>query len=454
MTRRSPVDAAAVAASQAVTADVLAVARAGRERVSLVDSPPGAGKSTLVRAVAAGLARDGRQIPIVSQTNEQADDLVRDLSSDLTGTHHSVGRLHNSSTYEPPDDLRAEPRIALSSDIAALQECSVIVAPAKKWAFIDSGQHSWPLGIIDEAYQMRGGDALAEVAELFDSLLAVGDPGQLSPFTTGDESLIRGIERSPLASAANVLLNSHPNAYQRMLPVSWRLAPQAAELVSRAFYSAQFRAGTTAGARRLQFSQLGNEDPLDRVLGHAADSGWGLLELPQAYMPVDDADAVQALAELVCRALTAQGRCRDEHDRIYGLDEGRIAVGVTHTAQKRRVRAVLDQMLSERGFLPGAVVVDTANRLQGRQFELVFAWHPLSGRHDTSSFHIEAGRLCVLLSRHRQACVLVTRAGLEAQLEAHPQPEPLWLGERQLAVDGWEANLSVLEQLAEHRIAA
>ncbi|WP_432644254.1 hypothetical protein [Nocardia cyriacigeorgica] len=48
------------------------------------------------------------------------------------------------------------------------------------------------------------------------------------------------------------------------------------------------------------------------------------------------------------------------------------------------------------------VAVNTANRLQGPEFEVVIVVHPLSGRRDATAFHLEAGRLCVLTSRHRQ----------------------------------------------------
>lgn len=275
---------------------------------------------------------------------------------------------------------------------------------------------------------------------------------ELSPFTTGDEALVRGREDSPLESAADVLLR-RPDVHHETLPVSWRLSPPAAELISAAFYNQPFRAGTLPGGRALRFGQLSTVDPVDRALGHAASSGWALLELPEAYMPITDPQAVATLAALVHRALTGGGTCRDERTRIYPLEAGDIAVGVAHRKQRQAVRAALAPTLSELGLPDHAVVVDTANRLQGRQYELTLAWHPMSGRHDASSFHIDAGRLCVLLSRHRQACVLVTRAGLHTRLESYPQPTPLWLGERQTSVDGWEANLHVLEALKDHRIA-
>jgi predicted nucleic acid-binding protein len=48
---------------------------------------------------------------------------------------------------------------------------------------------------------------------------------------------------------------------------------------------------------------------------------------------------------------------------------------------------------------------------------VVIVLHPLSGRRDATAFHLEAGRLCVLASRHRHACIMVARAGIPELLE-------------------------------------
>jgi hypothetical protein len=58
------------------------------------------------------------------------------------------------------------------------------------------------------------------------------------------------------------------------------------------------------------------------------------------------------------------------------------------------------------------VVLDTANRLQGRDFDVTIMLHPLSGRRDAIAFHLEAGRLCGPASRHRHARIVVARAGI------------------------------------------
>jgi hypothetical protein len=97
---------------------------------------------------------------------------------------------------------------------------------------------------------------------------------------------------------------------------------------------------------------------------------------------------------------------------LYARD---IAIGVTHRDQRALVHAAADAVCESLDLPAGAIVVDTAKKRQGRQFEVVIAWHPLSGRRDASVFHLEAGRLCVLASRHRQA--VIARDGVRQQLD-------------------------------------
>jgi hypothetical protein len=80
--------------------------------------------------------------------------------------------------------------------------------------------------------------------------------------------------------------------------------------------------------------------------------------------------------------------------------------------------------------------------------------HPLSGRRDATAFHLEAGRLCVLASRHRHACIVVARAGIPELLDAHPSAEPVHLGVPVKFPDGWEAHQAFMAHLAKHRVSA
>ena len=64
----------------------------------VVDSPPGAGKSTLVVRAARTLAESGERLMVVAQTNEQVDDLIDRLAT--AAPTLAIGRL-SASTYVP-----------------------------------------------------------------------------------------------------------------------------------------------------------------------------------------------------------------------------------------------------------------------------------------------------------------------------------------------------------------
>lgn len=430
-------------AAAEATAAILESTLHGTARGVVVDSPPGAGKSTLVVRAARELAAAGESLMIVAQTNAQVDDLADRLATaepDLP-----VGRLHGADS--PPDKaLDRHPALLKSSSVADLRSCKVVIATAAKWAYVKDTE-PWRHAIVDEAYQMRS-DALLQVAGLFERALFVGDPGQLDPFSVVGAEQWAGLSYDPSASAVVTLLAHNPGLPQHRLPVSWRLPASAAPLVSRAFYPyTPFRSGTGHGDRRLAFGVPGDGGGPDRVLDEAAESGWGLLELPARHTPRTDPEAVRAVAAVVRRLLDRGGLTYSAPDPDPApLTADRIAVGTAHRDQAAAVRAALADI----GV--AGVTVDTANRLQGREFDVTVVLHPLSGRPDATAFHLETGRLCVLASRHRHACIVVCRAGVAELLDEHPSSEPVQLGVTVKFPDGWEANHAVLAHLAEHRV--
>jgi hypothetical protein len=436
------------AEAAAATAAILESTLRGRARGVVVDSPPGAGKSTLVVRAARELAAAGESLMIVAQTNAQVDDLADRLAT--ADPRLPVGRLHGVDS--PPDQaLDRHPEIAKATSIADLRDRKVVIATAAKWAYVKDTE-PWRHAIVDEAYQMRS-DALLQVAGLFEHALFVGDPGQLDPFSVVGAEQWAGLSYDPSASAVVTLLAHNPELPQHRLPVSWRLPASAAPLVSRAFYPyTPFRSGTDHGDRRLAFGVAGDGGGPDRVLDEAAATGWGLLELPARHTPRTDPEAVRTVALIVRRLLDRGGLTYSAPDPLPApLTADRIAVGTAHRDQAAAVRGALAALGVGTG--AGAVAVDTANRLQGREFDVTVVLHPLSGRPDATAFHLETGRLCVLASRHRHACIVVCRAGVAELLDEHPSSEPVRLGVTVKFPDGWEANHAVLAHLAEHRVS-
>ena len=361
---------------------------AATEQAAVVNSPPGAGKSTLTREVGRRILPKIGQVPIVVQTNNQADDMTAGFLSELDigiGSDLRIGRLHGDD-YRPPSGLTSDPRVVSSDDIRRLSDCDFVVAPAAKWAYVRD--LSWPFGIIDEAYQMRS-DALIPVGAMMERLLLVGDPGQLAPFTKADARHLRGLRVSPLHTAAVTILTTHPNAPQIALPVSWRLQARAVDILAPAFYEHTFVSGVADGTRRLEIPIGAVNTAAQAAIRAAADTGWAFCELPDLMMPNVDPGAVALLTDIISELLRNNIIVHDEHgDRP--LRPQSIAVGVTYRDQRDHVRVAVDDACQAVGLPPSAVVVDTANRLQGREFDVVIAWHPLSGRRDATTFHLDA----------------------------------------------------------------
>jgi hypothetical protein len=428
---------------EAVAADLLSRAHRG----VIVDSPPGAGKSTLVVELSGRLAATGERVMIVAQTNEQVDDLVARLAA----AHPDVvlGRL-TAGDYEVPERLAPlrGPALVFASKLTELAAADVVLATAAKWALVKEGEFPW--AILDEAYQMRS-DGLLAVAPRFaeGTALFVGDPGQLDPFATVDTDAWAGSPWDPSDSAVAVVRAHNPQLPVHRLPYSWRLPSTAAPLVAKAFYPfTPFDAGSDAEDRSLILgARSGAHAALDDVLDSAADEGWAWHGLPAAHVVRTDAEAVEECAALADR-LVARGA--EAVDRGAGyrreVTPDRIAIGTAHRDQAAAVRAALARRDRASRGLTG-VTVDTANRLQGREYDVTIVLHPLSGRRDATAFHLETGRLCVLLSRHRHACIVVGRAGIADLLDAHPHAEPVRLGVPVKFPDGWAAHQAVLAHL-------
>jgi hypothetical protein len=431
--------------SDSASLDELAGLPRSRHRGMAVDSPPGAGKSTLVVRAAIDLVAAGEPVMVVAQTNGQVDDLVDRLALAAPGL--PVGRL-SGYDYFPTPRVTRHAAVTVARKVDDLVGWPVIVGTAAKWATLADGL--WPWAVIDEAYQMRS-DTLLRIAGRFERALFVGDPGQLDPFSTVATDRWLGLTWDPMQSAVAALLRNNPNIPVRRLPVSWRLPATAVPVVSEAFYPfTRFSPGTGPGQRRLEFATRGlRAGPADEPIEAAAAYGWALYELPARHAVRTDAEAVMACAALAERIL--QRGAISYSERSPGgepVTAEQIAIGTAHRDQAQAIRSRLGPLSAD------GVTVDTANRLQGREFDVMIVLHPLSGRIDATAFHLEAGRLCVLTSRHRHACIVVARAGIPELLDAHPHTDPVYLNVPAKFPDGWEANQAVMAHLAPHRVRA
>jgi hypothetical protein len=449
-------DAAVVEAAERASCRAVRDLLEGRRRPRgvVVTAPAGAGKTHMV-TTSVGRARErGLRIAVGAPTNEQAFGLVRSIAENYC--RRGAGRTVTfvpASHVSLPDAVRALPGVR-ELPAAQAQREGLIVGTLDKLgdAFSRGSLSGFDALFIDESYQADSAKYFA-VGGLAPLHLLVGDGGQISPFATIDDPCRwRGLPEDPLQTAVGVLLRNHPDTPVHPMPITRRLDGRAVG-VARLFYpDLTFGPVVLPGVRELRLRKAGGAGRrLDAALDLAAREGWAHIELPRAAVLQADPEAVGLVADLVGRLFERgpEARC-ERQPTLVGLQPRQVAVGVSHNDQKDLLRVALDA----RGL--NGVVVETANKLQGLEFEVVFVWHPLAGLPEADGFHLDPGRLCVLLTRHRQACVVVGRCGDDALLEERlPPPTPAYLGcDPDPVLDGWEIHRQVFEAIRPFQVAA
>jgi len=131
-----------------------------------------------------------------------------------------------------------------------------------------------------------------------------------------------------------------------------------------------------------------------------------------------DSELADAVAGVVDRLFTLDcvfSAHPNEVTKPQKLEPQHIGIVSTHNLMNTAIEKALPRKL--RG--PQGIRVTTPERWQGLERPVMIAVHPLSGVTLPSSFDLETGRLCVMASRHRSACIFVTRDHVGTTLDTH-----------------------------------
>jgi hypothetical protein len=357
--------------SQPETARALFAAWSGDPAV-IVPSPPGAGKTRLVALLAAYLAhRGGLHIGIAAQTRSQATEIARRL-----GQLTPRAMLLWPAKAAPP--AAGATRVVKTADATFPPSAGgIIVATTARWLYFRPRQIGCDVMIVDEAWQATYAD-LGALGAFAAQIVCIGDPGQIDPVVTGATTRWQQSPRGPHLPAPAAMLSAHADAITQVnLTHTWRLGPATTALIQPAFYpSLPFT------SRRPPEHIAGPAGPLPELAHQRITPTGG---------PADPALAAACAARV--RALLA-GHTVETGAGGRPMEGSDIAVVTAHVTQASAVRALLAD--------EPAVLVGTANQLQGLERPAVIALHPLAGyRELASGFGTDTGRACVMLSRHR-----------------------------------------------------
>lgn len=477
------------AADDAVRAVLLTQYGAELARLVLVDAVAGAGKTALIVDLARRLVQDPtapERVAISANTDGQSFEIV----ARLLATGCPVVLFAKAGKVLPDFDTSAAPLVVISREheLVALcppgedateevlaarglpGPCFAVVANSAKWSFVNGVADSSrplcrpvaPLLVLDEAYQLHD-HAAEQLLSIGERWVCVGDPGQIDPPVTIDvtEFVHRddGPHR-PFPLAQRERARTDDAGFVHLSLPYTRRCPADTTTFLEAFYDGPVQSLVPDGLRRLELDgrpapAAGGRDAADRPDGidgllerFAAPAPPAVLaaRLPAAAAGVTADDGVaSAIASIIARLFERKAhlvlggearplRCED------------VMVLATHHDQLSVVRQAL-----ARAELDG-VRVGTADALQGLDAPVTIAWHPLSGVAALDAFHCDAGRTCVMLSRHTVCCIVCYRDGTPELLEAGA-PSTHLVPSRSVPDVGesaWAAQRALFARLAEH----
>jgi len=363
---------------------------------ALVQGPPGTGKTHVLARIVTAFAESGLRVLVSAYTHRAVNQALRKIVE--TGTDIPVIK---AGKHQGADDLRGT-RV---STVPSMKRVPKAAGPMIVGTTIFGARSVWEADafdvvVVDEAAQVPV--AFASCALLCAArYVLIGDHRQLGPIVQG---------RHPDALAGESLFAHVAPSYPPvLLATTYRMNDALNAFPSRTFYDGRLVASAaTANAR---FSAVPG-GPFDDVFDPDIPAVLAFVD-HEGFRMRCPAEA-RLVADLVLDRIVRQRG-----------DPRQIAVVSPFRAQLRLIRTLIRRGLEAAGARSALPVIDTVERIQGQERDLVVV--SLAGSDpeylggDAASFFYAAPRLNVTLTRARTKLIVV---GSPRAFEAFPKTLP------------------------------
>lgn len=441
-------------------------------RLNLVWGPPGTGKSRTLRAILAaiGISAGDRTIKVLvtGPTYEALANIIGD-SSLLTMGFSLVGRITSAHhAIEPATgltDFALTDRAARADALDTIRNHggALVVSATAQQAFNlvkESGQtlsEVFDYIVIDEASQMDVGIALLAITGLKRDgcLIIAGDPKQLPPIheAVPDESY------SYLVSSIYEYLLDRFNLPQSLLRINYRSNQEIVSVGYAAGYSREFRANEpTKRLRRVSSAPDDSRAPDTWPPDVPWSPAYATLfdpNQPVACFVYREGRSCQSnefeaalvarlvmLARLTVRSDQGDWLCEDEE-----FWTSKVGIVTPHRAQQSLVTRRLQQAFPDTSPTLIREAVDTVERFQGQEREIIIASYAIGDEDAISleeTFIMSLNRFNVTVSRARTKLITI----LTQELVDHLSNDPVALRESAMVKSFVENVCSRSAQLA------
>ncbi len=384
-----------------------------KHRLSLIEGPPGTGKTHLLGWILIALIlhaqEEGRplRIAISALTHQAIDQVLKKVVAlvEQTGLQGFPARCFKLGRW----DL-TERGVEPLEDVETLAESPYAILGATGFGLyqlFEGRKGTFPQVfdwvVFDEASQMLIPQALLSLLYGKGNFLFSGDRKQLPPIVLGD---YKGEEMGIHHSALSHLLNQYGPAHRVRLDRTYRMNEDLCSFPSHMWYDGDLRAHAGNAQNRLVLQHTDHRDLLDRVLDP---------QKPVVLIIVDHQNHHQKSDEEIEITTQLAHRLIAEH----GLDPDQIALISPHRAQNNATADRLTERLGDANAkLP---LIDTVERVQGAERDVIlYAFTTSDPDYVISPFLNNPNRFNVAITRARQKLIVV---GSEAFFSAIPQPE-------------------------------
>jgi len=348
---------------------------------ALIQGPPGTGKTWLLAALAGTLMeKEGRRVLVCCFTHRAINNALNKI---VALGYSNVFKV--SSPYHV-DDLDERILWAQGWRLLPLEGDGFIVGATPYGAFRMAGEVPFDVVIFDEAGQLTLDLALMGMC-CADRWVFIGDHMQLAPVLVAEhaDELVR-------RSAFEHLFQGYPSV---MLEITYRMNEDLCRFPSECFYGGRLRPSEKARVRKLP---QGKGTAFSDILDPHTPSVF--VEVNHRGMTMRSPEEAKLVAHLVNELVTG-----------YGIPPVEIAVVTPFRAQAAEIRVQLARLATRKKTrMGGGLVVDTVERIQGQEREVVlisFACSDTRFLRNKLDFFFKPNRLNVSITRARVKRILV-----------------------------------------------
>ncbi|GAB4575790.1 MAG: hypothetical protein Kow0077_29030 [Anaerolineae bacterium] len=364
---------------------------------ALIQGPPGTGKTLVLAHLAAALAAEGQRVLVTAFTHRAINNALRKIGKE-TG-YRPVMKI---GQRDRADDLAwdggAVPNFERFGDCPYGKNQSGLIIGGTCFAVRTSRlqEVEFDTVIFDEASQVTLPLAVAGMLA-GRRYIFIGDHQQMPPVIVGEHA-----NPAVTRSIFETLFTREPGT---MLDTTYRMNAAINVFPSRAFYGGRLRPDRRAAGRRLQLNGV----PAG-ALAHILDPAH-----PEVFVAVKHTRRTLRSPEEaeLAAALTVEAlRC--------GVPAREIAVVAPYRAQGRQIRAMLHEALSGQPDALEEIVVDTVERIQGQERDVIIISLTTSDpahAAERADFYFRPNRLNVALTRPRVKRIVL---GSPSLLKARP----------------------------------